>query len=131
MTTLEIPEGFESLLEIPVATLTTIGSSGYPQSSAVWFLPENGVVKVSLLDTNQKVQNAIANPKGTYLFVDPANPYKTLELRGDLTVEPDVEVAFLRRQLVKYGTTPEDFGRPLEGRVALVLTPNRVRTWGG
>jgi len=130
MTSLDIPEGFEQLLEIPVATLTTIGPSGYPQSSAVWFLPEDGAIKVSLLDINQKVANAKANPKGTYLFVDAANPYKTLELRGDLSVEVDEGVAFLRRQLAKYGTTPEEFGRGLDGRVVLTLTPNRVRTWG-
>ncbi|MBO9578791.1 MAG: pyridoxamine 5'-phosphate oxidase family protein [Microbacteriaceae bacterium] len=127
---IEIPADFAALLDVPVATLTTIGPSGYPQSSAVWFLPEDGVVKVSLVDTNQKVRNALANPKGTYLFIDPANPYKTLEVRGDLSVEPDTDVAFLRRQLAKYGTTPEEFGRGLDGRVVLTLTPTRVRTWG-
>jgi len=130
MTDTAVPSDFAPLLDIPVATLTTIGPSGYPQSSAVWFLPEDGVIKVSLVDTNQKVANAKANGKGTYLFIDPANPYKTLEIRGDLSVEVDEDVAFLRRQLAKYGTTPEEFGRGLDGRVVLTLTPTRVRTWG-
>ncbi len=130
MTDTTIPEEFAYLLDIPVATTVTIGASGYPQASAVWFLYEDGKVKTSLVDTNQKVKNAKANPKGTVILVDPANPYKTLELRGDFTVEEDVDVAFLRRQLVKYGTTPEDFGRGVDGRVVLTLTPTRVRSWG-
>lgn len=126
----EIPAEFADFLQIPVGSVTTIGPSGYPQASAVWFLYEDGVVRTSLNDTNQKVKNALANPKGTYLFLDPASPYRTLELRGDLTVEPDEDIAYLTRQLVKYDLTPEKFGRPLEGRVILTLTPTRVRTWG-
>ncbi|HWK21203.1 MAG TPA: pyridoxamine 5'-phosphate oxidase family protein [Microbacteriaceae bacterium] len=126
----EIPAEFADLLEIPVGTVTTIGANGYPQASAVWFLYEDGVVRTSLLETNQKVKNALANPKGTYLFVDPASGYRTIELRGDITIEPDEDVAFLTRQLVKYGMTPEEFGRGLEGRVIFTLTPHRVRTWG-
>lgn len=130
MTDTAVPSEFAHLLEIPIATVVTIGSSGYPQASAVWFLAEDGVVRTSLTDTNQKVKNALANPKGSYSFIDPANPYKTLELRGDLSVEVDEDVAFLRRQLAKYDLTPETFGRPLDGRVVLTLTPKRVRTWG-
>lgn len=126
----EIPADFADLLQIPVGSVTTIGPSGYPQASAVWFLYEDGVVRTSLLATNQKVKNALANPKGTYLFLDPASPYRTLELRGDVTIEADDDIAFLTRQLVKYGMTPEEFGRGLEGRVVLTLTPKRVRTWG-
>jgi len=130
MSSLDIPADFADLLQIPVGSVTTIGPSGYPQASAVWFLAEDGVVRTSLTDTNQKVKNALANPKGTYLFLDPASPYRTLELRGDLSVEPDTDIAFLTLQLVKYGLTPETFGRPLDGRVVLTLTPHRVRTWG-
>lgn len=130
MTDTAVPSDFAAFLDLPVASITTIGPTGYPQSSAVWFLAEEGVIKVSLVDSNQKVKNALANPKGTYLFLDPANPYKTLEIRGDLSVEVDEDVAFLRRQLAKYNLTPETFGRPLDGRVVLTLTPTRVRTWG-
>ncbi len=126
----EIPADYEDLLQIPVGAITTIGPTGYPQSSAVWFLYEDGLIKVSLREPNQKVTNARVSPKGTYLFIDPANPYRTLEVRGDLTVEVDTDVAFLRRQLAKYGTTPEEFGRGTDNRVVLTLTPKRVRVWG-
>jgi len=130
MTDTVVPPEYAALLDIPVATTVTIGASGYPQASAVWFLYEDGKIRTSLVNTNQKVANAIANPKGTVLLVDPTNPYKTLELRGDFSVEDDADVSFLRRQLVKYGTTPEDFGRGTDGRVVLSLTPSRVRVWG-
>lgn len=129
MTSPEIPADFAALLDAPVATAVTIGPSGYPQASAVWFLWEDGKFRVSLVGTNQKVANARANSKGSVLIIDPASPYRTIELRGELSLEDDADVSFLRRQLVKYGTTPEEFGRGLDGRVVLTLTPSRVRVW--
>jgi len=132
MTIPEIPADFADLLEIPVATLATVGPSGYPQASAVWFLYEDGRIKTSIHESRQKFRNAVRTGKATWLFVDPANPYRTLEIRGDVSVEEDYPALdFMRRQFVKYGTTPEEFqGEKDEGRKVLVVTPVRVRTWG-
>lgn len=130
-TTPEIPAEFADLLEIPVASFATVGPSGYPQVTAVWFSFEDGKVKTSIHASRQKFKNAIATGKATYLFVDPANPYRTLEIRGDVSVEDDFPaLEYMRRQFAKYGMTPEDFpGEKDEDRKVLVLTPTRVRTW--
>lgn len=126
----EIPESFRDLLDLPVASLSTLGKSGYPQVSVIWFVAEDGVVRTSVHESRQKYRNAIAHPKATFLFTDPANPGRYLELRGDVTVEDDVELGFLSRMLGKYDLTLEQFSAEKTGRKILTVTPVRVRTWG-
>jgi len=129
----EIPADFADLLEIPVGVLATDGPTGYPQVSAVWFLYEDGVIKSSMHVSRQKFKNATRTGKATWLFIDPANPYRTLEVRGDVSVEEDYPaLEFMRRQFgEKYGTDVDEFpGEKDEGRKVLIVTPTRVRTWG-
>lgn len=125
-----IPASHADLLDLPVATMSTVGADGYPQTAALWFIVEDGRIKTSALATRQNVKNVLRHPKATWMFVNPANPYRTLEVRGDVAVEDDEDVAFMRREFVKYDTTPEEFGGPLEGRRVVVLTPTHVRAWG-
>jgi hypothetical protein len=62
--------------------------------------------------------------------IDPANPYRTLEVRGDVTIEPDPELATLKKVLAAYGTDLASFDGPLEDRVAVILRPTRVVALG-
>jgi len=128
---IDIPESHRDLLDAQVGELATVGPSGYPQVSVVWFLWEDGKVKTSVHVSRQKFRNAVRLGKATFVIVDPANPYRYLEIRGDVSVEPDYpELAFMRRSFVKYGTTPEEFqGEKDEGRQVLILDPVRVRVW--
>src|SRR6201987_5882975 len=89
MTTPEIPDSHKGLLNAQVAVLGTIGASGRPQLSAVWFLAEGDTVKLSLSDVRQKTKNLQANPHASLLITDPANPYRYVELRGDAEVVED------------------------------------------
>ena len=92
-----VPSTHTDLLDASVATLATIGPDGRPQVSAVWFLAEDGVVKVSLNVARQKTKNLAANPAVTVFILDPANPARYLEIRGDATLEPDDDYAFADR----------------------------------
>ena len=76
----EVPSSHVDLLDAAIATLATIGPDGRPQVSAVWFLADDGVVKVSLNTARQKVKNLTANPAVTVFILDPANP---AEVRRD------------------------------------------------
>lgn len=42
------PESHHDLLDADLATLATISRSGMPQQTAVWFLDEDGKLKLSL-----------------------------------------------------------------------------------
>jgi PPOX class probable F420-dependent enzyme len=87
-----IPDSHRSLLDAPVGELATIGPDGLPQVTALWFLfdPGEGLVRFSLNTARQKVKNLSARPVASFLVLDPASPYRTLELRGRVEIQPDV-----------------------------------------
>ena len=86
------------------------------------------VVRTSLLETRQKVRNLHKeNPSCNLFIFEEGNPFKTIELRGQATLEPDPDGSFMARILRHYGHDPDTFpdDRSVE-RVVLTLTPSRV-----
>jgi PPOX class probable F420-dependent enzyme len=127
MTNTTVPESHADLLDAPIATLATVGRDGRPQTSTVWFLAEDGVVRFSLHTDRQKTKNLQANPVIGVHIQDGANPARYLELRGDATIEPDDDYAFADRVGAKYGGVDlrvMDAGRP--ARVVVTVKPTRV-----
>ncbi|HTW98886.1 MAG TPA: PPOX class F420-dependent oxidoreductase [Acidimicrobiales bacterium] len=125
-----IPESHRDLLDAQVATLSTIGPDGRPQSSALWFLAEDGVVRLSLNSERQKTKNLGERPVFSLLILDVANPYRYLELRGDVEIEPDVDYAFATRVGAKYSADLRSYDPPGSTRVVVTLHPVRVTSWG-
>jgi PPOX class probable F420-dependent enzyme len=127
MPTPVVPASHADLLDAQVGTLATVGRDGRPQVSAVWFLADNGVVKLSLNRARQKTKNLLANPAVNFFILDPANPGRYLELRGDATIEPDDDYVFADRVGAKYGgadlRTRDAVG---ESRVVVTINPVRV-----
>lgn len=122
-----IPESHRDLVDKPiVGTLATVGADGRPQVTAIWFLLDGDVIRASLVDTRQKYKNMVANPKATLFLLDPANPYRTLEIRGDVSFDDDPDLAFMEKLVRYYGMDPATFPAPKEGRVLLTLDPRRV-----
>lgn len=127
-----VPESHQHILQADVGILATNGPDGYPQATALWFIvDDDGQVKFYLNDTRQKVKNLQSRPEASFLVLDPANPYKTVEMRGRVEIAPDPEYAFAAKLVQKYG--PVDFkamDQPGESRVIVTLHPNKVNTWG-
>jgi PPOX class probable F420-dependent enzyme len=131
MTTPEIPESHKDLLSAQVGVLGTVGASGRPQLSATWFLAEGETVQISLNTTRQKVKNLQANPKVSFMIIDPANPYKYVELRGDAEITSDADYAFATKLGAKYGGADlRERDKPGESRVVVTIKPARIVTWG-
>ena len=130
MTSPEIPESHKDLLSAQVGVLGTVGASGRPQLSATWFLADGETVKISLNTTRQKVKNLQANPKVSFMIIDPANPYKYVELRGDAEITSDADYAFADQLGAKYGADLRDRDKPGETRVVVAIKPARIVTWG-
>jgi PPOX class probable F420-dependent enzyme len=122
-----VPSTHADLLDASVATVATVGPDGRPQVSAVWFLNDDGTVKVSLNVARQKTKNLTANPAVTVFILDPANPARYLEIRGDATLEPDDDYAFADRLGAKYGGADL---RAMDGpdgrRVVVSVDPVRI-----
>ncbi len=129
---LSIPESHQDLLQAPVGVLATNGQDGFPQVTALWFLlDDDGVIKISLNTSRQKVKNLQAHPRCTFFVLDPNNPYRTLEIRARATITPDAGNVFAKKMSAKYGGfdfTSSD--RPGESRIIVTLEPVKVNTWG-
>jgi PPOX class probable F420-dependent enzyme len=130
MTNHEIPDSHKDLLNAQIGVLGTIGASGRPQLSATWFLTDGDTVQISLNTARQKVKNLQAEPKASFLILDPANPYRYVELRGDAEITPDDDYAFADQVGAKYGSDLRDRDKPGETRVVVTIKPARVITWG-
>lgn len=122
-----IPESHRDLLDAPIATLGTVGSDGRPQLSAVWFLADDDALKVSLNVNRQKTKNLMRNPAVNLFILDPANPMRYLEVRGDAEIEPDEGYAFADQVGEKYGGVDlRQMDGPGGQRVVVTIRPERV-----
>lgn len=125
------PESHQDLLKTDIAILATIGRTGYPQVTAVWFLlDDDGYLKLSLNTTRQKVKNLRAHPECTLFILDRTNLGRTLEVRANAEILPDDNYAFADKIGAKYGADVRQMDRPGESRVVAILRPVKVNTNG-
>jgi PPOX class probable F420-dependent enzyme len=129
--TLGVPESHAELLRMPlVGVLTTIGADGFPQSTALWYLLDEGELKISVMTSRQKYRNLLANPKATLFIFDPDSTGKTLEIRGEVEIRPDPDKEQAARFAASYGSAASEWDPPEATRAVLVLKPKRVVTFG-
>ncbi|HEX3947477.1 MAG TPA: PPOX class F420-dependent oxidoreductase [Acidimicrobiales bacterium] len=122
----EIPGSHADLLDAKFATLATVGPDGRPQVSEIWFLHDDGRFRISLNRTRQKTKNLAARPGVSLFVLDLANPFRYLEVRGDVEVTPDDDYAFADRVGAKYDADLRVHDGPGEGRVVVTVQPTRV-----
>ncbi len=122
-----LPDAFADLLQVPIATLATLGPDGRPQLSAVWFLHDDGGIKISLHAKRQKTKNLRRNPAATLFILDPQNPLRYVEIRGDAELAEDPDYAVADQVGAKYGGADL---RQVDGddqhRVVVTISPRRV-----
>jgi PPOX class probable F420-dependent enzyme len=121
-----VPTSHGDLLDAEFATLATLGPDGRPQLTEVWFLAEDGVVRISLNTSRQKVKNLLSNPACALLIVDPANPYRYLEIRGDAEIVPDAHETFADRVDGVYQADHRDHDGPGSSRVIVTVRPTTI-----
>jgi PPOX class probable F420-dependent enzyme len=123
----DFPEEFTDLLDAQFATLATIGKDGGPQLTEVWFLFENGKVKLSLNDARLKTRNLLARPQCSLFVLDLANPFRYVDVRGTAVIEPDEDYEFAERVGAKYGGADlREHDEPGESRVVVTIEPTNV-----
>ena len=76
------PDSHRDLLDGQVASLATIRADGFPHVTEVWFLYEDGDLRLSLNDSRLKSRHLQARPQCALLLLDLANPYRYLEVRA-------------------------------------------------
>jgi PPOX class probable F420-dependent enzyme len=125
--TTDFPDSHRDLLDAQFATLAALGKDGGPQLTEVWFLFEDGEVKISLNDSRLKTKNLAARPQCSLFILDLANPFRYLDVRGRARIEPDDDYAFAARVGAKYGGVDlRDHDGPGEKRVTVTIEPTNV-----
>jgi hypothetical protein len=104
----DFPASHRDLLDGQVASLATIGRNGFPQVTELWFLHDDGELKLSLF------------------LLDLENPYRYLEVRGTARVEPDDDYEFANKLGAKYNADLKVHDQPGESRVVVTIEPANV-----
>lgn len=124
-----IPEKYADILNANIlAYLATIGPTGTPQVSPMWFCWDGERLLFSTTNARQKARNIQRQPGVSVAITDPNNPFRSLEIRGTATAEldPDFRVAHLvSRKYTGSDATPEMLDAH-EGRVAVTVTPEKL-----
>jgi PPOX class probable F420-dependent enzyme len=124
----EFPASHQDLLDAEVATLGTLGSDGYPQLSEIWFVHDDGELKISLNDSRLKTKNLVARPQCNLLILDTKNPYRYLSVKGKARLDPDPDYSFADKVGEKYGgANLREHDGPGDSRVIVTIEP--VNIW--
>jgi PPOX class probable F420-dependent enzyme len=123
----DFPASHADLLDAQVATLATIGADGTPQLTEVWFVHDDGELKMSLNSARLKTKNLQARPGCALMLLDLGNPYRYLAVRGNARIEPDDDYSFAQKVGGKYGGADlREHDGPGESRVIVTIEPANV-----
>ena len=128
-----IPEGYEDLLETnALVHVATIGPDGEPQNNPVWFDWDGEHVKFSQTKTRQKYKNVSRDPRLALSIVDPENPYRYIEIRGEVKkVEEDPDNNFINAMAKKYlGLDEYPYHQPGDERIVVYVEPGHTTQMG-
>lgn len=81
----DIPDGYETLLQRPLyAHLATVRQDGTVQVSPMWFDWDGEVLRLNTRPQRQRYLNMKGHPQVALSIIDPDNPFRYLEVRGDV-----------------------------------------------
>lgn len=118
-----LPASHADLLERPLfAHLATVRPDGAPQTSVMWFAWDGELATFTHTTQRQKYRNVAHEPRVAFSIHDPENPYRFLEVRGQVvSIEPDPGAAFYTSLQERYGLT---FAvRDADVRVVIAVRP--------
>lgn len=125
----EIPDNVRDLLGAPVVvSLATTLPDGQPQVTPVWCDVEGGRIRVNTAKGRQKHKDMVARPRVTVMGLDPNNPFRYVEVRGEVTEisedGADAHIDKLAHDYLGVDTYPNH--TPAETRVICYIEPRRV-----
>lgn len=126
-----IPESHQDLVAWETrsfAHMATVGPSGEPQSSPVWFEWDGTHIRFSLTKGRQKYRNLQRDKRVAMSIMDPSDAYRYLEIRGELDeIEEDPDIDFISRMAQKYiGKERYPWHRHGEERVIMKIMPTKI-----
>jgi PPOX class probable F420-dependent enzyme len=135
MRTATIPESFRPLLQDEAkafAHLATLYPDGSPQVTPIWFDTAGETIRVNSAKGRWKDRNMRRDGRVALAIMDPANPYRYLQIRGRVErITEEGADAHIDRLAKKYlGADTYPFRQAGEVRVIYVIRPERVTGMG-
>jgi len=123
-----IPESHRDILEKKgFAHVATIGPGGEPQSHPVWYDWDGEALLISATPTKQRIQNLRRFPRIAVSIQDPDDPYRYLEIRGPVEIEPDPRHHLIDALAKKYlGTERYEHEPPDSERLVVRIIPEHT-----
>ena len=129
----EIPEKFRDLFtKRAFAHLGTLMDDGRPQVTPVWVDYDGTYVWINSARGRQKDRNLRRDPRVSLAISDPQNPYRYLEIRGQVVaITQEGADDSINRLAKKYlGVDQYPYAQPGEVRVLYKIEPQHVSSMG-
>jgi PPOX class probable F420-dependent enzyme len=110
------------------AVLATVNPDGSPQTSVVWVGRDGTDLLISTVEGRVKQRNMVRDPRVSVTVMDSADPENYVELRGTVTMTPDVGRQVDTGLSWKYDGRDPDPDRP--GAVRVVVRVQVTRATG-
>jgi PPOX class probable F420-dependent enzyme len=110
------------------AVLATVNGDGGPQTSAMWVGRDGGDLLMSTVEGRVKHRNMVRDPRVSVTVIESADPENYVELRGTVTMTPDVGRAFDTSLSHKYDGKDPEPDRP--GAVRVVVRVKIAKATG-
>ena len=129
-----IPENYLDLLttKVSFAHIATVQPDGSPQVTPVWFDFTDGKIRVNTARGRVKDRNMSQNAKVALSIIDPANPYRHIQIRGHVAKATeqgaDAHIDSLAKKYMGKDSYP--FRSPTEVRVIYEIEPTSVSVMG-
>ncbi len=114
------------------ATIATLMPDGSPQVTPVWFDTAAERIRVNTAKGRTKANNMKKGAKVALAIMDPANPYRYVQVRGTVTnVTESGADAHIDRLAMKYlGQEKYPFRQPGEVRIICEIEPFSIQAQG-
>jgi len=108
------------------AVLATVNPDGSPQTSVIWVGRDGGDVVFSTVEGRVKHRNMVRDPRVSISVIDWAEPENYIELRGRVSMTPDVGRQLDTQLSWKYDGKDPGADRPGAVRVVVRLVVDKV-----
>ena len=108
------------------AILATINPDGSPQTSVLWVGRDGNDLLFSTVAGRVKHRNMVRDPRVSVTVIDSADPENYVELRGRVSMTPDVGRALDTRLAWKYDGRDPGEDRPGAVRVVVRMVVEKV-----
>jgi PPOX class probable F420-dependent enzyme len=108
------------------AVLATVNPDGSPQTSAMWIGRDGGDLLFSTVEGRVKHRNMLRDPRVSVTVLDGADPENYVELRGRVTITPDIGRSVDTALSWKYQSKDPDPDQPGAVRVVVRMVVEKA-----